>query len=559
MTFRAKVLSARWIVVAAAAVLIGNAHAQIAPFGGARGGFGGGFGGFGGGGAGGGGGGGGGGNPAAAPLGGWFITPIFGTSETYSDNVNAAPAGQEKGDFVTTLSPGVSLVGRTARATLSANYVLEDYVYAENSNQSNLTQYLNSSLKTELVPRTFYVDAFASMAPTVQNNLGRITLNNFTNYGGNNADSMNYGVTPRLVHQFGNFATLNASTTFSESSINNQTGNQQNLAGSGSNNNVNVSLASGRQFARFTWSLDYSAQSYNSGNSVLPGTFQSANQTQSTIEQTMLNLGYQATRHLRLIGSIGYENDQYQVNQGQQQNGQTWSAGATYSLSPRTSLTGTYGHRPFGATKNFNFTHRFHRLSVNGSYQESLQTTSELLQQQQQQLFQNTGGLGNAGNTPFNPLSLINPALSNSNLLLTNQVFLSRTLRAEINYQYRANSYTMSVYRDEQDGTLGTPNGNAEKMTGTDFTWSRTMGKKLTGNLSVQIQNRTGNQQGFTAGPTNGNQGTNLVLFVTPSLSYAFGRHVSGRLSYSYAENQSSLSSNSYQENMVVGSISYAY
>ena len=113
-------------------------------------------------------------------------------------------------------------------------------------------------------------------------------------------------------------------------------------------------------------------------------------------------------------------------------------------------------------------------------------------------------------------------------------------------YQYRLNSFSLGVFRSEQESGRTQA---VEKAIGTNFSWSRPLGKRLSSSFSVNHQNRSGDAQ----------QESTQALFITPSLSYTLGQHVSTRLSYSYSENTSDLGTNDFQENSVIGSLSYAF
>lgn len=470
----------------------------------------------------------------------WRIAPNVGLTENYSDNINAAPSGQEESEFITILSSGLSATGRGRRINLSANYNLQKSIFLENSDRNDVTHFLSGNVQTEIIKESFFVDAFASMSPTVASNFGRITNRNFVNVGGNRADVISYGVTPRAVHHFGSWATATAATTFSDTSVSNQDGSGGDLAGSGNNNEFTASLNSGRRFTRFNWGVNYNQRSFDANN------FDTNNNNQeSTLRSTTFNGGYRISRLLRINGSVGNESNEFVGNRNRN-NGATWSIGATLNPTPRTFLSGSYGHRSFGATKNFSFSHRLRRASIRGSYVEELSTTAEILQRQQQQLFQNFDVFGNPLTTPLNPLELTNPLLRNTNLSLTNDVFISRRFSADIGYQYRLNSFSLSVFRSEQESVRIQ---TVEEVIGTNFSWSRPLGKRLSSALNVSQQDRSGDAQ----------QEATQALFITPSLSYALGPQVSTRLSYSYAENTSDRETNNYQENSVFGTITYAF
>lgn len=474
----------------------------------------------------------------------WRIQPSLGLTERYSDNINAAPSGLEEDDFITSLFSGISLTGRGARLDLSANYSAEQSYSINNSGNNNLTHYLSGNATAEIIEQSFFVDANAYMSPTVVSNSGRITNQNFVDVGGNRADVISYTVTPRVVHHFGTWATANAQTSFGNNEATAQEfGNSRdqafdqggNLAGSGGTNSYSAGLQSGRRFSRFTWGVNYTERRFD------------ADQTgqESTLRSTSFNGGYRINRKLRIFGNVGDDTNDFTGDENLE-NGLVWSVGAEYNPTPRTTLSGSYGDRTFGSTKNFRFSHRLRRASISGSYSEDLSTTAERVQQQQQQLFQNLDVFGNPLTTPLNPLDLTNVRFPITNLSLTNDVFISRNFSSSIGYQYRLNDYNISVFRGEQE-TVRTQ--EVEEAIGFNFNWSRPFGKRMNGNFNLGWQDRSGDAQ----------LESTQALFITPSLSYQLGPHISTRLSYSYSENSSDLGTNDFKENSVIGTLSYAF
>ncbi len=462
----------------------------------------------------------------------WRLQPNFGLSELYTDNIQAAPAGQEESEFITNLNSGLSLSGDGRRVKINANYNAQRSFYMEDSRRNDLTHFLSSNLRTEFIRDIFFVDAFASMSPTTAFNNGRITNRNIIDVGGNRADVLTYGVTPRGNYRFGNWATGTVSKSFSDTTTGSQDGTGGNFAGSGNNGNLNMSLNSGRRFTRFTWGISMSERDFQADR----------DNEESKLRSTTINLGYRLHRKLRIFGTIGDEANDFRGDQNLDDGG-TWSVGATFTPTPRTSLTGSYGNRSFGSTKNFSFSHRLRRMSIRGSYSEELSTTSEQLQRQQ--LFRNEDIFGNPVATPFNPLDLNNPVFPATNLTLTDDVFVSRNFTSNIGYRYRLNDFSLGVSRQEQE----TPRtGGIEDGLGVNFNWSRQMSDLLSSSLSFSFQDRSGDSQGSLQ-----------AIFVTPSLSYRLGPNISTRLSYSYAENISDGGTNDYVENSVTGTLNYAF
>ena len=59
------------------------------------------------------------------------FTPSFIINETWTDNVNMAPSGQARSEFVTELTPSLAVVARNPRMQLAASYELRRYIYSD--------------------------------------------------------------------------------------------------------------------------------------------------------------------------------------------------------------------------------------------------------------------------------------------------------------------------------------------------------------------------------------------------------------------------------------------
>src|SRR5258706_15079699 len=96
--------------------------------------------------------------PASAAT--WVIVPTLSVSETVTDNVNLAPAGSERRDWVTSVSPGISVSASGPRLRLSAAYSPQ-LVYRANQGTDDVFQQLNANANTELMQQLLFVDATA--------------------------------------------------------------------------------------------------------------------------------------------------------------------------------------------------------------------------------------------------------------------------------------------------------------------------------------------------------------------------------------------------------------
>ena len=470
----------------------------------------------------------------AVQAGDWRIRPTLTAGQRYSDNINAAPSGQERDDFITTLSSGIAVEGRGARARLNANYNAQRYFFMKDTRPDDVTHFLTSNLSSEIVEDFFFFDARAAMAPTVIANTGRITNQNYILADQNRADVLNYSFTPRLRRRLGSWATASLSQTFTDTTA--QQPNdplQTNLQGSGNGSNLQARLQSGREFGRFGWSLDYSERSFTTD----------LGRQDSTLRRTRANGNYRLNRKWRLNGSVGQETNDF-VGNNQQGSRANWSIGATWTPSPRTRIEGSWGKRAFGNTRNFNFSHRMRRLNLRGRYTEDYATTADILQTQR--VYTNLDEFGRPLTTPFDPANLADPTLLNTNLGLTNDVFVSRRLEADIGYRYRLNSFRFGLFRAEQESARVQ---STEEAIGTNFNWSRPLGRQTSWSFSVTRQDRSGT----------GGQESVQSLFITPRITHRLGAHVNTSLGYSYSENTSDRGTFDYAENAVFVTLGYAF
>ncbi len=463
-----------------------------------------------------------------AHAGDWLIQPRFSLTEIYTDNAQLEEVNP-RSDLITTLSPGVSLVGTGARVRLNTQYTAQKQIFKNNDELSQLTHLLQSNGNVELVRDQVFVTAFASMFPTVQNNLGQISnRNRNARLNANRTDVVSYGFSPEFRHQLGNWVSLRANTNWSDVS----TGDNQ--AGGGQNMDWRFSADSGKRFARTNWGSTFSRRENDGGDFG----------NQSTFQQWTNRASYRLNRFVRLNSTLGYEFNEFQGDRGGNGNlrgGLNWSMGATLNLTPRTSITGSFGDRAFGSTKSFDFSHRWRRLVINGRYNEDLRTSAEVLREQQ--IFTTVDAFGNP---VVDPLGNGDPSLPIDQLGLTNDVFISRVFVATIGYQRKQDQFNFRVTRRSQESTL---NSRQESLMSVGGSWSRALSNRLSTGLNADQQTRQNDGVG---------QGTDF-LFLSPFVNYVIGPHVSSRLSYSYMDSVSGDGSEDFTENAVQGTLSFAF
>jgi len=464
----------------------------------------------------------------------WQFVPSVSLTQTYTDNVFLTD-GNEQGDFITSVIPSISVRGTGRRLNINADYNHERRKFLDNGELDNGTNNLQGNVTTELVRDHLFVNGFASMFPSLVSNNGLINNRNRSRQDrvdqldtSNRANVVTYGISPRWVQRFGSFATFEARTAFSDIS----TGTGANGVGGGANQEWSAALNSDRRFGRSSWGVSYTSRTNET---------ELENQTAEFSNLTG-TFGYQVNRIFRATSTVGYEDNSFQANAENQQSGLTWTLGGVLTPTPRTRLAGNFGNRVFGSTKSFSFTHTHRRIAINGSYTEDLNTTSDLLRQQQ--VFARTDAFGNP--IPVNPTQNVDFRQPLDALSLTDDVFISRQLDTSIGYIRRRDQFSMAVFRTEQESTRSAVTESTFGMSGT---WRRTLSRLLSAGVVADYNVRESDNRA----------GTTTFVSFSPFVSYAIGPQLNSRLSYSYLNSDSELGEDSFTENSVLGSLTYAF
>ncbi|MHB0989846.1 MAG: TIGR03016 family PEP-CTERM system-associated outer membrane protein [Burkholderiales bacterium] len=492
----------------------------------------------------------------------WVITPNVNVNETYSDNMFLAPSNQTVSGIISTITPGISITGKSDRLKLNLSYALEDMTYAENGLQNLLYNQLNSNANLELIKHTFFVDASASILQQPLTPFGPVSANS-ANLSGNVVNVDTVSISPYLTHQFDTFATGIARYTHT-----NATYSYGGTPSPGTTNYAYVygppgvfstntdaedyQLNSGSAFDRLSWGIDYNnAVNTYSG---FPTT---------TISLLTTNWNYLLTPQFQLTSQIGYENDNY-VYFGPRPQGLFWNAGFNWALSPRTKLAITAGKRFYGSTYSFNFNH-YSRMTVwNASYtqavvssamQESVPTATTLdqllqaqipdpvaRQQEVQQMMQNLSPQG---------------ALFGQNIM-SNLIYLSKTLQFSTGLNTPRNTALITIYHTQStpleqnnvsligSGYLGY--GNMTQTGGT-VSWAHQLTPVISSNVNINYSKIDfGSQEPI--GTTD---------FVMVGLTRKINPKFFGNLSLRHQAMNSGSYGYNFTENALIASLTYLY
>jgi hypothetical protein len=410
----------------------------------------------------------------------WIITPSAAVDELYTDNLGLRKDSEDRNsDFVTTLTPAISVRGEGGRIKLNGDYSYSQLFHVQEPDADTHRQFLNASGTAEIWEQSVFLDAGASISNQVANQQAAISQN-LANLGVNTLETQQWNVAPRFLHHFGTWVettSVVSHTAISTKQPDNTGANNFEGATSGTvtgsrpignsvvDNNY-VIAKSGRSFTQFLWT----GEVHNNTSST--DTAPHHNDKLAKLSPT-----YVVNRQLSLNSSLGYRivNDDALT---QSQTGVTYSAGFTYRPGPRVTLDVAWNHDYANDFWTYSGTYNVSpRTTLSFNHTESTTTTAQLLANRQPVL-----GADGIFRDPVTLLP-VDPTVAPTGLQ-------SDTLRQKIwnmtaSSRSGRNTYNFNVNRTESDVER---TGQVTTQTGAVVTYNRTMTHLLTGSLSANYR-----------------------------------------------------------------------
>jgi uncharacterized protein (PEP-CTERM system associated) len=478
-----------------------------------------------------------------------LTTSVWG-SESYNDNVNLAPKGSEKSDFITVLSPIFNLTDQSARFNLGLIYDPQLLWFAKSASVS-LQQQLAGTAHAILYPELLFVDAHASISKQFISNAGPIGATTLTT--NSNLQTVHaYDISPYVLHHYGTYASSESRYRFSSISV----------GGNGvapiQTHELRQAIYSGEYFGRLGWTVLADTTLYER----LGGTRDPLSNTTARDDLGRVDLSYLLYRGFSLIGAIGYERIKDPTLLAQPK-GILWNAGFRYQPTPYASLSFTYGRRLKQTDYEANATYDIGpQLRVMASYTELYQTgesltaanlNGQLTLNENGQLVNTLTGLP-VSNSPFG-------STISSPFGITSQAFIDKRFTTTVLVTRGRNNYSLTAYDDRASGAalsrqFGTvnpgflsSNGNARTV-GASATWRRQLWPNLTSNLTgnygrTQFLDGSGRKDHF--------------YVMSGSLNYAFSATLTGLLSALRSSTISNGSQNTINDDVITVSLQKSF
>ncbi|MDG4562195.1 MAG: TIGR03016 family PEP-CTERM system-associated outer membrane protein [Candidatus Competibacter sp.] len=451
--------------------------------------------------------------------GGWRVTPRLSVGTTYSDNIQLAPSGEEEGDTVLQVDPGISVRKQGGRLNLRLDYTAQGLFYADHRDADQINNNLLVFGAAELYQDNLFLDAYGSVyqVPVVSN--GRVDVGGLGSDGGALSslglfNNITLNVLPSAsgvldpIGIFSNIALTDNQTTQSTFGISPYW--RQNLGGwvkallryryenisySGSDNpidqqeglfdsqinSIDLNLTSDRNFDVLKWNLSYFyLKQTGQQNNDIQG---DGNDRQ---EQITGRSDYRLNNSWSLVAEAGYVNNQSSTYTDNT-NGPYWGLGATWKPNRYYSLTGLYGLNYNNATIQWNpsqrtnliisrayqgvgyspgvywngsFSHRA-RFSVwSANYTQEVTTSQQLASN-------DLTGVGPDGQPVV--LNDQNQIVSGGSLGLSNEQFLHKSFNLGVTYLRSRTGLTFAAFSDNREFQDPTQN---EETYGVGALWS---------------------------------------------------------------------------------------
>ncbi len=503
--------------------------------------------------------------------GGWIILPSLNLQEMFTDNVLQV-SSPRRWDFVTYASPGLAVVGDTARVQFRMDYAPTLSLYARTGSENTLSHQLNATGLFTIVPDLFYIDTRALAGVQAANGgigglgglgvagQGPASIGNLTGTGPsglaltkqNQVQTSSFGISPYLLSRFGQYGSgklgysLNVShydtvSGFASSPFPTGGANGQTLI---SNEEV-AHYVSDDFLGQFQNSFDIDLYQSNSTTNQGSG-FQTFGNTQTTSNRNTVSdqLSYAVNHAITVFVSAGYEDITYTGGDFTDIHDATWSVGGTFAPDPDSAITLSYGHQQgetsFSADAHYAVTARTF-ISLN--YTNTLGTQLENLQRQLNNAAVNGNGALVNAQTGGQLFSASNALSVQPGLFRFNTLNLGVTTTRERD-QFSL-GLVWSTQTSEGGGTLNTGSSSAKTAS---VQWVRQLRPDLSFSAVLSYS---------LLQPINGSAGGNdRSIAASTALQYIFSDTLSGTLRYSFYDRNSEQPGQSLYQNLLIIGVS---
>jgi uncharacterized protein (PEP-CTERM system associated) len=292
----------------------------------------------------------------------WKIVPSVDLRETYTDNVRLEADDTKRSQFVTALSPRLTISTDGPRFKLQATAFSQLYAYSDRVDGTNRSQtQLQADGKAKLINDLLYLDGAASVSQQAISAFGQQVTDTNGYASANRARISTWRLSPSLRHRFGAIAA--GELRYTHDSVKSASA----ALGNSTAKTLAATLTSGPQFHAVGWDLQASRQDLEDSL---------ARQFHITLANATVR--YRASQALDLNASAGYDKHDYN-GPGGVNGGSSYSIGAVWTPSLRTRIQASVGHRYYGPSYLLALSHRSRGTVWTINYNDAVTTTRDQL------------------------------------------------------------------------------------------------------------------------------------------------------------------------------------
>jgi uncharacterized protein (PEP-CTERM system associated) len=290
-----------------------------------------------------------------AMAGEWRVNPSISVVETATNNLDLTER-HRKSDWITDITPGISIAGRGERLTLDFDYQLHGLFYKNHSSRNNYQNSLNAKGTLEALENWFFIDASSLIT---QQNLSAFGGSTNTVVDTNNSRNTTETRTHRISPYFK--GTLGHSVEYLLRYSLSKTRSDEKNAYDDKTSQWTGRIASAQGLSRFGWAVDANSQKDKFGQ---------GRSTKSDLVRGTLT--YYIDPQLRASLIVGRESNNYTSENKKSHT--IKGVSAEWSPTERTSLAATHEDRFFGNSNSISFSHR--TAGTAWKYQQTKDTSS---------------------------------------------------------------------------------------------------------------------------------------------------------------------------------------
>ncbi len=484
---------------------------------------------------------------ASAFAAGWKLGAAVSLRETYTDNVALSASGSRSSDWITEVSPSLSLTGTFPTFKVRAEYSPSVLAYARDSSRNRFrnTLGLSNDGSIELVDKLVFLDARASVTETSVSAFGT-QAGDAGSVTGNRAEVRAVSLSPFIRGRAPGGLDYELRHTFTYSGTDSsqiQTTRTKQWSGRVGQSNAYGALG---------WNLDFLTSRRDVQGS------QDVNS-----DRYGASLTYAVDRTLRLAGRLGHETNNYSSTGSFTTKG----AGVSWQPTVRTSVTADYDRRFFGNGYSLQMSHRMPHSAFNLGFTRDVTTSDQLFTGAVPVLLLPPGfaELLAAEPDPATRLALLNAWIRagivgiglEQRLFLTNRVLISRRAFGSFTIRGARNALTASASRSEsRSASEGI--AFADDLSAASSITTQSYSLQFSHALSPLTSGiagftRTQSSSDAAGSPTSRQNAINLTL------SSRLGARTNGTLGVRRTLSSGGGGAAGYQENAVVGTLRYTF